>query len=134
MPPKDAPLSAHMGILGERGPRPQGEDRTRNLEEDDTLVRVAALPAERLVEAQRPAEVGNPEGDHADPLVHGAAPSAQSSPASPPSSSGPPFSRNFSAISPALARIAFSIWSAISGLSRRNALAFSRPWPRRWLS
>ena len=37
-------------------------------------------------------------------------------------------------LSPALARIAFSIWPAISGLSRRNCLAFSRPWPRRWLS
>jgi len=38
-----------------------------------------------------------------------------------------------SAISPAFCRIANSISSASAGLSRRNCLAFSRPWPSRWL-
>src|SRR5436305_270743 len=50
-------------------------------------------------------------------------PSAASSSLS--SSSGP--ARIFSAISPALPRIAASILVAISGLVFRNALAFSRP-------
>ena len=39
-----------------------------------------------------------------------------------------------SAISPEFCRIAASMRAAISGLLRRNALAFSRPWPMRWLS
>ncbi len=45
---------------------------------------------------------------------------------------GPPLSRNFSAISPAFWRSAVSISFAVSGLSFKNCLAFSRPWPMRW--
>ena len=39
-----------------------------------------------------------------------------------------------SAISPAFWRTAASILLAMSGFSLRNCLAFSRPWPMRWLS
>ena len=39
-----------------------------------------------------------------------------------------------SAIRPAFWRTAASILFAISGFSLRNCLAFSRPWPMRWLS
>ena len=39
-----------------------------------------------------------------------------------------------SAIRPAFWRTAASILLAISGFSLRNCLAFSRPWPMRWLS
>jgi hypothetical protein len=38
------------------------------------------------------------------------------------------------ATTPAWARIFCSMAAAISGCSRRNCLAFSRPWPMRWLS
>jgi hypothetical protein len=40
----------------------------------------------------------------------------------------------FSAIRPAFWRIAASIVAAMSGLFLRKVLAFSRPWPTRWLS
>src|SRR5215813_11849906 len=39
-----------------------------------------------------------------------------------------------SAIRPEFWRIAVSILAEMSGLVFRKALAFSRPWPRRWLS
>src|SRR5260370_26482730 len=39
-----------------------------------------------------------------------------------------------SAIGPAFCRIAASILAATSGLALRKPLAFSRPWPMRWLS
>jgi len=39
-----------------------------------------------------------------------------------------------SAIRPEFWRIAVSILAVMSGLAFRNAFAFSRPWPRRWLS
>ena len=39
-----------------------------------------------------------------------------------------------SAIRPEFWRIAVSILVLMSGLAFRNAFAFSRPWPRRWLS
>ncbi len=39
-----------------------------------------------------------------------------------------------SAIKPAFWRTAVSILLAMSGFSLRNCLAFSRPWPMRWLS
>ena len=42
--------------------------------------------------------------------------------------------RIFSAIRPAFWRIAASIRAAISGFCLRKVLAFSRPWPMRWLS
>jgi len=42
--------------------------------------------------------------------------------------------RIFSAIRPAFWRIATSILPAMSGLPLRKVLAFSRPWPMRWLS
>ena len=73
-------------------------------------------------------------GQRAPILTRGTAPARddQSSALSPGSS--PPFSKIFSAIRPELARICASILSATSGLAFRNVLAFSRPWPRRWLS
>src|ERR1700730_3055708 len=49
------------------------------------------------------------------------------------SRSGEP-ARICSAIRPEFWRIAASIFAVMSGLVLRNALAFSRPWPRRWLS
>ena len=59
------------------------------------------------------------------PYSSGSSPSA--------SRSGEP-ARICSAIRPEFCRIAASILAVISGLSRRNPLAFSRPCPRRWLS
>jgi len=60
---------------------------------------------------------------------------AQSSAGSSPSASrsGVP-ARICSAISPEFCRIAISILAVMSGLARRNVLAFSRPCPSRWLS
>ena len=58
-------------------------------------------------------------------------PSAASS-SSPSPSSSP--ARIFSAMSPAFWRMAVSIFPAMSGLFLRKVLAFSRPWPIRWLS
>jgi len=55
------------------------------------------------------------------------------SPSSRSSSVGLAVSRILSARMPEFWRIAASILPAISGLSRRNPLEFSRPWPRRWL-
>ena len=55
---------------------------------------------------------------------------ASSSPVLSPSSPA----RIFSAMRPAFCRIAASIFPAISGLALRKVLAFSRPWPMRWLS
>src|ERR1700742_4110440 len=57
--------------------------------------------------------------------------SAGSSPSA--SRSGAP-ARICSAIRPEFWRIELSILAVISGLALRNALEFSRPWPRRWLS
>jgi hypothetical protein len=52
------------------------------------------------------------------------------------SSSSSPFSaaRIWSARMPEFWRIAASILALMSGLALRNAFAFSRPWPMRWLS
>jgi hypothetical protein len=57
--------------------------------------------------------------------------SAGSSPSA--SRSGEP-ARICSAIKPEFCRIAASILAVMSGLAFKNALEFSRPWPRRWLS
>src|ERR1043166_17154 len=61
----------------------------------------------------------------APPVLYSA--SSFSSPASSPA-------RIFSAIRPAFCRMAASILLAISALALRKVLAFSRPWPMRWLS
>ena len=60
-------------------------------------------------------------------------PRSQSSASASDSSSSSP-TRIFSPISPEFCRTAASMAAATSGLLRRKVLAFSRPWPMRWLS
>ncbi len=80
---------------------------------------------------RKPAASRKKRGRHKK-IRQGRKPYMSSAP-SPSLASGPPFCRKRSAISPAFCLSAISISCATGGLSRRKSLAFSRPWPRRWL-
>jgi hypothetical protein len=84
---------------------------------------------QRLPESLRP----HPVGDE-DAIMQWWCATYASAASSSPSPSSRSAASTVSAIRPELPRIAASILPAISGLAFRNALAFSRPWPMRWLS
>src|SRR5205085_5357534 len=59
-------------VLRELVAPPERDDHPAGLEEDDVVVRLGPRrPAERLVEPPSATEVGDAEGDQAEPLVHG---------------------------------------------------------------
>ena len=71
MTPPQPPGSVDAAVLGQPVTAPERDDHPAGLEEDDVVVGLGVRhPAERLVERTGTREVGDPERDEAEPLLH----------------------------------------------------------------